>query len=139
MSPRIFRGKVFRILTTTVRPKHRVTGEDGKARSGPPLPEAFWYSKVACLLNLEATNETPVFVTDSSRKPFSSSDLIEGRVGRWELGDGSKRESELAVRDGTTVTTHYNQPAEEGISLSAPSPHGDIEKEKQILRERGLL
>src|SRR5207248_1030319 len=71
MSARVFKGKLFRLLTTTVKPRHRITGEDGKMRPGPFLPESFWYSKVACLLGLETTNEPPVFVTDFSRNSFS--------------------------------------------------------------------
>jgi len=137
MSARIFKGKLFRLLTATVKPKHRITGEDGKSRPGPFLPESLWYSKVACLLSLEASNEQlhlastaggfappdpRVIVTDFSSKPFSNSGLSEGRVGRRELGDGSKRESEFAVRDGQTVTTLHNQPAGKEPSLSAPSP-----------------
>ena len=53
MSPRFFAGKVFMILTATVRPRHRLAGDDGESRPGPPLPESFWYSKVACLLSDE--------------------------------------------------------------------------------------
>ena len=89
------------------------------------------YSKVACLLSLEATNEVlppPVFVTDFSRNTFPSTDLSQGEVGSWEVGDGNKRESELAVRDGTTIAPQHNQPAG-AASLPAPSPavRGDIE------------
>lgn len=88
MSPRIFRGKVFRVLTATVRPKHQLTGDDGKSRPGPFLPESFWYSKVACLLSLEVTNE-PVIVTEFFRNSTSTCELPEGKVGSGELGDGS--------------------------------------------------
>jgi hypothetical protein len=111
MSPRVFAGKIFRVLTATVRPRHRLTGDDGKQRPGPFLPESFWYSKVACLLSLEVTNE-PVIVTDFVPKSLSSCRLSEGRVGSGELGDGSKRENELAVRDGKTVATPLNRSAE---------------------------
>lgn len=94
MSPRLFKGKLFRVLTTTVKPKHRIAAEDGKMRPGPFLPATFWYSKVACLLSLETTNEAGdfappaprVFLTDFSRNPFSSIALFEGTVGRRELG-----------------------------------------------------
>jgi hypothetical protein len=55
------------------------------------------------------------------------------------MGDGSKRESELAVRDGTTITTLHNQPTESANSLSAPSPKLSIEQQKEILRQRGFL
>jgi hypothetical protein len=130
------------------------------------LPESFWYSKVACLLSLEATNEhldsasrgggfappdPRVFLTDFSENPFSGTDLREGRVGRRELGDGSKREPELAGWDGKTVTTIHNQPAGRETSLSAPSPESltrresytdrlaDLERQKEILRKRGFL
>src|SRR5262249_14326445 len=86
MSAGIFKGKLFRLLTVTVKPKHRIAGEDGKLRPGPFLPESFWYSKVACLLSLEATNEyldpastagafappdPRVSLTDFSENPFS--------------------------------------------------------------------
>lgn len=121
MSPRIFTGKVFRVLTATVRPRHRLTGDDGKQRPGPFLPESFWYSKAACLLSLELTNE-PVIVTDFFPKSLSSCQLSQGRVGSGELGDGSKRENEFAVRDGKTVATPLNQSAETGNSLPTPSP-----------------
>jgi hypothetical protein len=171
MSARIFKGKLFRLLTTTVKPKHRVTGEDGKVRPGPFLPEAFWYSKVACVLALEVTNEKiaqtpdlntneegglrppapPVVVTDFSSKPFSGSGFPQGKVGRRELGDGSKRDCGFAVRDGKTVTTLHDQPAGKGTSLPAPSPQflmprepyakrrAELERQKEILRKRGLL
>jgi hypothetical protein len=166
MSARIFKGKLFRLLTTTVKPKHRIGGDDGKLRPGPFLPESFWYSKVACLLSLEASNEhmdsastaggfappdPRAFLTNLSENPFSGTDLSEGRVGRRELGDGSKRERDLAVRDGKTVATLRNQPAGKAASMSAPSPkslmppkaytdrRAELERQKQILRERGFL
>jgi hypothetical protein len=157
MSARVFVGKLFRVVTVTVKPKHRIAGEDGKMRPGPFLPEPFWYSKVACILALEVTNENivpittlmessaplhpPLIVTDFSSNTFSGSSLSEGKVGRRELGDGSKRENDFAVRDGTTVATLYHQPVEEETSLPAPSPqvHGDVELQKKILRERGFL
>jgi hypothetical protein len=171
MSARVFVGKLFRVLTTTVKPRHRIAGEDGKSRPGPFLPEAFWYSKVLCILALEATNEkigpvttvnateeesdatlhSPVNVTNSSSNPFSESDLSEGEVGRRELGDGSKRGStDFAVRD----EHHHNAPplAGEGEAISSPasSPrdcvtpqsreyHGDVKRQKEILRARGFL
>lgn len=171
MSARVFVGKLFRVLTTTVKPRHRIAGEDGKSRPGPFLPEAFWYSKVLCILALEATNEkigpittlntteeesdatlhSPVNVTNSSSNPFSQSDLSEGEVGRRELGDGSKRGStDFAIRD----EHHHNAPplAGEGEAISSPasSPrdcvtpqsreyHGDVKRQKEILRARGFL
>lgn len=168
MSERVFKGKLFRVRTTTVKPKHQITGIDGKSRPGPDLPEMFWYSKIVCILSLEATNENvlsmpslnttkagglrppepPVCVTDFPSNPFSESALSEGEVGSGELGVGSKQESGLAVRDGTTNATPHHQPVEEP-SLPAPSPQpsgecqavrqGDIERQKQILRQRGFL
>src|SRR5215470_4518189 len=60
MSPRVFSGKLFRVMTSTVKPRHRLSCEDGKFRLGPPLPESFWYSKVACILSLEISNEKVV-------------------------------------------------------------------------------
>jgi hypothetical protein len=137
MSARVFKGKLFRSLTTTVKPRHRIAGNDGKTRPGPFLPESFWYSKVSCLLSLEASNERlslastaggfappdpRVFLTDFSQNHFPSNSLPEGKVGRRELGDGSKRESELAVRGGTTIATLHNQPVGKQTSLPAPSP-----------------
>jgi hypothetical protein len=155
MSARVFIGKLFRVLTVTVRPKHRIAGDDGKMRPGPFLPESFWYSKVSCILSLEASNEkivpiTPVIVTDFSPKPFSSNELPEGEVGRRELGDGSKQGiAEFAVRDGN----HHNAPPPTGegekSSLPVPSPqsvtpqshdcHAKLERDKEILRARGFL
>jgi hypothetical protein len=162
MSPRVFTGKLFRIFTSTVMPRHRISAADGKMRPGPFLPESFWYSKVSCILALEVTNEKivpittlntteeggsaplhpPVIVTNSFPNPFSGSDLSEGEVGRRELGDGSMRESaEFAVRD----ENHHNAPppagkGENSLPASSPDqPHGDIEQQKKILRERGLL
>ena len=106
MSPRVFTGKLFRILTATVMPRHRISGADGKMRPGPFLPESFWYSKVSCILELEVTNEKivpittlnttgeggaaplhpPVIVTNFSPNTFPSSGLSEGEVGRREFG-----------------------------------------------------
>src|SRR5258707_113537 len=161
MSARVFSGKLFRVLASTVKPKHRLAGADGKMRPGPFLPESFWYSKVACLLSLEATNEaitpittlnttyeggvapcTPIILTNFSPNPFSESDLSEGEVGSRNLGIGSMRESSrFAVRMDTNAGLH-NQPVEVG-SLPAPSPQVsgecDIERQKEILRQRGFL
>jgi hypothetical protein len=159
MSARVFYGKLFRVLTVTVKPKHRIAGADGKMRPGPSLPESFWYSKVACILELIATNEKiatvttlnptleggaaplhpPIILTNFSFNPFSGSALSEGEVGRRELGDGNKRESDLAVRDGTTIATLHNQPVEGEISLPAPSPQAKLERDKETLRARGHL
>jgi hypothetical protein len=116
-------------------------GRGWKIATGPFLPEAFWYSKVLCILALEATNEkigpittlntteeesdatlhSPINVTNSSSNPFSQSDLSEGEVGRRELGDGSKRGStDFAIRD----EHHHNAPplAGEGEAISSPAP-----------------
>ena len=57
MTPRKFSGKTFTVQVSTVRPRQRVTSDDGKIRSGDPLPEFFAYSKVASILSLEITNE----------------------------------------------------------------------------------
>jgi hypothetical protein len=159
MSPRAFKGKLFTILTATVKPSHRIAGADGKMRPGPFLPESFWYSKVTCILALEATNEKvvlmptqntteeggsaplhpPFFLTNSFPNPLSINTLTEGEVGRRELGDGSKRgKSDFAVGVETIATLHNRSAAEE-TSLPAPSPHGDLERQKEILRERGYL
>jgi len=172
MSARVFVGKLFRVLTVTVRPLHRIAGADGKMRQGPALPESFWYSKVSCILALEATNEKivpittlntteeggsvplrpPVIVTNFSSNPFSSSDLSEGEVGRRELGVGSKRENDLAV--AVRDENQHNAPplAGEGEAISSPAPsprdcvtpqsreyHGDVQRQKEILRARGFL
>jgi len=56
LSPKVFEGKLFRIQTTTVKPRHQLTGPDGKQRPGEVLPEHLWYSKVHCVLSLEVTN-----------------------------------------------------------------------------------
>jgi hypothetical protein len=142
-----------------VKPAHRIAGADGKMRPGPFLPESFWYSKVSCIVALEATNEKivpittlntteeggaaplhpPVYLTNFSPNTFSSNPLTEGQVGRRELGDGSKRgKADFAVGVETIATLH-NRPAGEETSLPAPSPHGDLERQKQTLREMGLL
>lgn len=143
MSPRVFVGKVFKVLTATVRPRHRIAGDDGKMRPGPFLPESFWYSKVACIVSLEVTNEKivpiptlntteegglrppapPVIVTEISPNPFPTFHLSEGEVGRRELGDGSMRGNrDLASARGN----HHNAPPpageEEKGSSPAPSP-----------------
>lgn len=168
MSERVFNGKVFRVRTTTVKRKHSIMGIDGKSRPGPDLPESFWYSKIQCILSLEATNENvlsmptintteagglrppepPVCVTNFPSNPFSESALSEGEVGSGELGVGRNRESGLAVRDGTTNATPHHQPVE-GPSLPAPSPregitleshaHDKLERDKGILRAKGFL
>jgi len=161
MSSRVFVGKLFRILTTTVKPPNRIAGPDGKMRPGPFLPESFWYSKVSCILALEVTNEKivpisnlntnpggglcppapPVILTNFSSNPFPDSGLSEGEVGRRELGVGSMRESgEFAVRD---ENQHDAPPPagkeENSLPASSPQAHGDIEQQKKILRERGFL
>jgi hypothetical protein len=83
----------------------------------PPDPRVF-----ATAGGLRAPRDPRVFLTDSSDNPFSSTDLHEGKVGRRELGAGSKREFGLAVRDGKTSATLRNQPTGKATSLSAPSP-----------------
>ncbi len=56
MSHKTLAGKIYRIRTATVRPRHRVTCPNGKMGFGDSLPQAFWYSKVECLLSLEANS-----------------------------------------------------------------------------------
>jgi hypothetical protein len=58
LSQSIFTGKLFRIRTATVKPCQKITGPGKKMKSGPELPEPFWYSKVDAILSLEATNGT---------------------------------------------------------------------------------
>jgi hypothetical protein len=139
MSPQIFRGKLFRALTATVKPKHRITGHDGKIRPGPCLPEAFWYSKISCLLTLEVTNEKvvsisnqsitqeggsaplqpPFPVTDFSPNHKTANEFPDGGVGRRELGDGSKRgQDDFAVRE----SDHHNTPPPAGEGEKSSSP-----------------
>ena len=142
MSPRVFVGKLFRVLTATVKPRHQIAGGDGKMRPGPFLPESFWYSKVSCILALEVTNENvvpiitlntteeggaaplhpAVFVTNFSSNPFPCSDLSEGEVGRRKLGVGTKRENGLAV--AVRDENQHNAPplAGEGEAISSPAP-----------------
>jgi hypothetical protein len=159
MSPRAFKGKLFRILTSTVKPAHRIAGADGKMRPGPFLPESFWYSKVLCILELEVTNEKilpittlnttedggaaplppPVYLTNFPPNTFSGHALTKGEVGSRKLEDGSKRENEEFAVRMETITTLHNRPAAEETSLPAPSPRKDLERQKQILRERGFL
>jgi len=110
------------------------------------LPESFWYSKVACILRLEVSNErivvlpdlnvtpeggsaplhppvysskNPVFVTDISPNSFNSLALAEGKVGRRELGDGSKHGNDVvAPRD----EHHRNTPQPAGREAASPLP-----------------
>jgi hypothetical protein len=94
-------AKSFDCLRLLLSRGTHIAGEDGKIRPAPFLPESFWYSKVACLLSLEASNErldsasptggfappdARVILTNFSEKPFPDTELSEGRVGRRELG-----------------------------------------------------
>ena len=80
LSPRIFRGKIFRAAVSTVRPRHRDTGPDGKVRYGDELPKLFHYSKISNLLALEVANQ-PVCVTQNPDNPIFESEIVEGKVG----------------------------------------------------------
>lgn len=81
LSPRIFLGKAFRVRTATVKPRHRVTGADGKIRAGDYMPEFMWYSRIDCVLSLEATNEPLNGATKISRNSFPGNEMGTGRVG----------------------------------------------------------
>jgi hypothetical protein len=156
LDPRIFLDKLFRALTTTVKPHQQIVS-DGKVRRGPELPEPFWYSRVACLLSLEIDSsgglcppapplslssfqnkpETPDIVTASSRNPFPSISLSEGRVGCWELGVRSLSEnSVVAVGDGqANQSTNHAGPTEKSAA-PAPSPHDEFGAWQQRQAER---
>jgi hypothetical protein len=105
MSPKIFEGKLFCVRTTTVRRRQRFTGPDGKRRPGRVFPETLWYSKVDCILSLEATNQqlsefssakrfpkpktegaTPFIVTGDSSNPSSQQRDGGGQGGVVEVG-----------------------------------------------------
>ncbi len=80
LSPRMFLGKTYTIRTVTVRPRQRITGKDGKIRSGDPLPDFFSYSKVDCLVRLEINPDSASFVTQTPCKSSSESGLLTGGV-----------------------------------------------------------
>ncbi|HTZ73058.1 MAG TPA: hypothetical protein VMB47_03990 [Candidatus Aquilonibacter sp.] len=137
MSARTFKGKLFRVLTATVKPKHKLTGEDGKSRPGPPLPENFWYSKIACLLSLEVTND-PLIVTEFPHNSFPVCEMSQGGVGSGELGDGSKRDSEFVPRDGKPSQHHTTSRQGTANSLPTPSPPSSGTKPLRFERLAGL-
>jgi hypothetical protein len=156
LDPRIFFDKLFRVLTTTVKPHQQIVS-DGKIHRGPELPEPFWYSRVACLLSLEIDSsgglcppgpplslssfqnkpETPDIVTASSRNPFLSISLSEGRVGCWELGvRGLSENSVVAVGDGqANQSTNHAGPTEKSAA-PAPSPRDEFGAWQQRQAER---
>ncbi len=80
LSPRMFLGKTYTIRTVTVRPRQRITGKDGKIRSGDPLPDFLAYSKVDCLVRLEINPDKAGFVTQTPCKSSSESGLLTGGV-----------------------------------------------------------
>ncbi len=137
-SPRIFTGKIFRVRTATVKPRHRVSGADGKVRAGPPLPNFLWYSKVDCLLTLEVTNhplrqtsptgpaqiptQTPVSLPAAAPKSLSTQPLGEGQVGWWDLGVGDWEDSRqgIDVKGDLGQSTRTPNPAGSRHSASLP-------------------
>ncbi len=139
MSARIFLGKLFKVKTATVRPRHQLTGPDGKRRPGPFLPEYMAYSKVVCLLSLEVTNQpigdfsahtpvsetppksdgaSPFIVTENPRKSFPESAIAEGEVGRRELGVGNRGPGTDSSGWGER-STNAPQPASGGGNAAA--------------------
>ena len=87
LSPRIFRNKGFRVLVTTVRPRHKITGPNGKTILGVEMPEIFHYSKVDTILSLEVTNEPLVFLTENANNSNNSNGLTEGEGGGGKVED----------------------------------------------------
>jgi hypothetical protein len=56
---------------------------------GDFLPQAFWYSKVECILSLEATAKLPAEnVTSFSSNPSTSQGIERGEV--WGVGLGGR-------------------------------------------------
>lgn len=132
LSPKIFPGKLYRIRTATVRPRHRITGPDGKIRSGDFLPEHLWYSKVDCILTLELTD--PVILTEKLSKSFPTTALSTGEVGRRELGVGNgvgRDESQGCSRGGNPSTNAPNQVGDEGNLVAGPTPAPSIPPEEE--------
>lgn len=125
LSLKTFRGKLFRVLTTTVRPRHRITGLDGKIRPGQTLPEQLWYSKVQCLLSLEVTNEPiqgiPFCIsrTPKSQFPTPSSQPPPRLVGREKK---DYRSSVSHNRRGQIDNTHNRPTPRETLSSATPQP-----------------
>ncbi len=132
LSPKIFPGKLYRIRTATVRPRHRITGPDGKTRSGDFLPEHLWYSKVDCILTLELTD--PVILTEKLSKSLPTTALSTGEVGRRELGVGNgvrRDESQGCSRGGNPSTNAPNQVGDEGNLVAGPTPAPSIPPEEE--------
>ncbi len=89
MSHKTLAGKIYRIRTATVRPRHRVTCPNGKTGFGDFLPELLWYSKVDCILSLEATAKLPVEnVTNFSSNPSTNHGIQRGEV--WGVESGAR-------------------------------------------------
>jgi hypothetical protein len=139
MSPRKFEGKLFKIRTSTVRPRHQVIGPNGRSRAVDFLPESFWYSKVDYLISLEVTNEliTANFVTRFSSNSLSESQLSEGWVGSRKLEAGNRGQSigfgpaTEAQRDGKI--SQPTNPAQE--ETSAPTSLTPAEEQKRKLNK----
>lgn len=87
MSHKTLAGKIYRVRTATVKPRHRITRPDGKIGFGDFLPESLWYSKIDCVLSLEATAKLAAeSVTDFSPNPSTSHGIHRGEVWRMESG-----------------------------------------------------
>ena len=123
LSPKIFPGKLYRIRTAIVKPRHRIAGPNGKIRSGDFLPEHLWYSKVDCILSLEVTD--PSILTEKLSKPFPPTGLSTGGVGRRELGVGDgvgRKEFEGCSRGGHPSANAPNQAGGGGKPVAGPTP-----------------
>ncbi len=105
LSPRIFLGKIFRVSTVTVKPRHA---------SGAPMPPVFWYSRVCEILSLESTG----FVTEISSKSFSDSGMDTGEVGSRKLEARSGTETKESLRGGTLA----NLPTGSAALPTLPTP-----------------
>ncbi len=123
LSPRIFLGKTFRIRTCTVRPRHRVTGPDGKLRAGDLLPDFLWYSRVNYLISLEISPQRWDTVTEISRKSFSDSAVSTGGVGsrKPETGSETCAGSFQVLRGGSPVGTTNQAGGKPGLP-AGPTP-----------------
>lgn len=130
LSHRIFVGKVFGVRTATVRPRHRITGPDGKARWGDFLPKHLWYSKIESLLSLEVTNEhllrsaaIPNGVTEVFTNSFDGRRKDRGRVGRRESGAGNGvAGGRFQERRGGTSADNRNPVGGGGNLAADPTP-----------------
>lgn len=147
MSPKIFIDKLFRVRTSTVRPRHQITGPDGRQRPGEPQPEHLWYSKVDCLLSLEVTNEvtnspvvalqpkpnsaTPVVVTEISPNPFSHREMDGGGYGRRTLDSGYwVRKAGFARWGGQSDNAPNPVGGEENLAAGRTPPTHQVELER---------